>query len=342
MFSLIPRSFGFLLLLSWWTFSQHAIGGTASGPCQGSEARQFDFWVGEWDVLNKYLQEDGSYAEVGNATARIYPALDGCLIIEHWQGWMRGRPLYGFSMRAWDQEAGHWTLVLNWPAPARPNFGILTGVFTHGRGEFFSRFNNADGREVWQRYSFSDARGDTLRWDAATSEDRQEWRTNWIMEFTRRSPMQRALLNGPSPEEGPNLCPGDEFRSFDFLVGEWYGRPHDGEEAADQVVETFASYPIVRNCALLDFVERSDGSKQLRIRSYIAHTNGWVAYLFDTVQRRFRRLQGKAEGKRIEMEGEDLRVVWIGDDPRKPLREVYAREGEDWVLQSRAVYTPTP
>ncbi|HSR52090.1 MAG TPA: hypothetical protein VLV83_14760 [Acidobacteriota bacterium] len=334
-----------MLLLSWWTFGYYAIGGTASGPCPGPEARQFDFWIGEWNVLNKVLHPDGEYGPAGRSTAKIYPALDGCLIIEHWQGWFRGNPLYGFSMRAWNEEEGHWDLILNWPAPARPNFGHMTGVFTHGRGEFFSKFTDPQGNEGWQRFTFSDARGDTLRWDSARSQDRQSWVTRWIMEFTRRSPMDRALLNGPSPEEGPNLCPGEQFRSFDFMVGEWYGRPADESEDSDEgaeVRESVHSYPIVRNCAVLDFVDRADGSKQLRVRSYLPSVQHWVTFQFDTVERRFQRLQGTPEEGRIEMQSDDLRIVWMTSDPRKPVREVYTREGDEWTLTSRLEYTPKP
>ena len=46
-------------------------------PCSGPEHRQFDFWVGEWDVT----QPDGTLA----GTNRIEVILGGCVLQESWR-----------------------------------------------------------------------------------------------------------------------------------------------------------------------------------------------------------------------------------------------------------------
>jgi hypothetical protein len=46
-------------------------------PCRGEEHRQFDFWVGEWDVT----RADGRRA----GTNRIESILDGCVLHESWR-----------------------------------------------------------------------------------------------------------------------------------------------------------------------------------------------------------------------------------------------------------------
>ena len=62
----------------------------AQPTCDGPEHRQFDFWVGEWQVRDPSGQVIGT-----NAITRSY---DGCLLIERWEGasgergGCRGRP----------------------------------------------------------------------------------------------------------------------------------------------------------------------------------------------------------------------------------------------------------
>ncbi|MEE8583429.1 MAG: hypothetical protein V3T83_01115, partial [Acidobacteriota bacterium] len=146
-------------------------------PCPELEAHQFDYWIGDWEVVNKFIQDDGSWQVQGRATNRVYPVLDGCAIIEHWEGALGQRPLYGFSIRAFNPHSRQWDLLLNWPSPNRPTFGKLQGVFTHGRGEFFSTRAGQDGKEMRIRYSFADIRPDAFRWDAARSEDGRNWFT---------------------------------------------------------------------------------------------------------------------------------------------------------------------
>jgi tetratricopeptide (TPR) repeat protein len=46
-------------------------------PCQTAEFRQFDFWIGEWDVHNPAGQKVGDN--------RITREQDGCLLVEHWK-----------------------------------------------------------------------------------------------------------------------------------------------------------------------------------------------------------------------------------------------------------------
>ena len=49
-----------------------------SGPCASAEHRQFDFWIGDWEVR----LPDGKPA----GTNRISRILNGCVIQENWSG----------------------------------------------------------------------------------------------------------------------------------------------------------------------------------------------------------------------------------------------------------------
>ncbi len=65
------------------------------------EARQFDFWPGEWDVVSRNRRpDDPQWYTTGAATNRVYAVVDGCGIVEHWRGEAFGQFIVGFSLRA--------------------------------------------------------------------------------------------------------------------------------------------------------------------------------------------------------------------------------------------------
>jgi hypothetical protein len=66
-------------------------------PCQAPEHRQFDFWIGRWDVFTP----DGKKAGVNHIEA-----IDGgCALIERWQG---GGGFTGTSLNSWDAVTQRW------------------------------------------------------------------------------------------------------------------------------------------------------------------------------------------------------------------------------------------
>lgn len=69
----------------------------AATPCGADEHRQFDFWLGEWEVRNP----------AGNLVGRntITSRLDGCALHEHWRG---ASGSVGESVNAYDRRTGTW------------------------------------------------------------------------------------------------------------------------------------------------------------------------------------------------------------------------------------------
>lgn len=65
-------------------------------PCTSPESRQFDFWLGDWDVFTP----DGKQAGTNKITA-VY----GCVLHESWKG--RGG-YEGQSFNRWDAARGVW------------------------------------------------------------------------------------------------------------------------------------------------------------------------------------------------------------------------------------------
>src|SRR5262245_41018266 len=72
----------------------------ATPPCSTPEHRQFDFWVGDWNV------KDPQGAQAG--TNLITREFDGCVIQEHWVGsrGMRGSSfnIYSPATKTWHQS----------------------------------------------------------------------------------------------------------------------------------------------------------------------------------------------------------------------------------------------
>lgn len=68
--------------------------------CEGFVYRQFDFWVGEWDVFNPAGQK------IGESSVTREEA--GCLIVEHWRSKTGGQ---GQSYNFFDPSREQWRQV---------------------------------------------------------------------------------------------------------------------------------------------------------------------------------------------------------------------------------------
>lgn len=281
-------------------------------PCPEPAAHAFDFWIGDWDVLNRSRRRgDPEWYETGRATDRVYPVLDGCGIVESWRGVALGRFFVGFSLRAWNPDSGRWELVLLWPGPNRPSFGVLEGGFRHGRGEFFFTTRDTAGTEIRHRYTFSDITPDALRWDAAFSRGGGlGWSTTWIMEFDRRPATADPLFNGPTSRS--DRCTLPELDAFGPWTGEWRGRaegvgegPAAGASDADSLPARAHAYRILDGCGFMDFVQIGDGDDALkifRVRTYEPTSKAWVEYRMDTATRRIQRLTGTFQGETVTLQ----------------------------------------
>lgn len=220
------------------------------------EARQFDFWVGEWDVNLRIRQDDGSWEDQVAATAKVYPVLSGKAILELWSD-DRAEGLEGYSLRYFDVSRDEWVLWLNWPGENRSGSSSLAGDFRHGRGEFFSTNRAPDGTETISRYTFSDITDTSLRWDDAFSRDGGlTWTNSWIMEFERTGPKPTLSgAGGPahSWHDGAR-CDAPEFRKYEFLSGRRAG-PVEAGGGGDV---TITGYRLLDGCAVMTFAGPSD------------------------------------------------------------------------------------
>lgn len=160
--------------------------------CTSPEARQFDFWLGEWAIEQRILRQDGSYAEFPARTS-VRPAAAGCALVEEWRGTVQffwagveaPAELHGLSVRAWDPAAGAW--VIHWLDDMDPVFGEpFVGRFEAGRGTFTQTTTGPDGVERTSRITFENPVDGIVEWTLESSRDGGEsWTTLWSMHMTR-------------------------------------------------------------------------------------------------------------------------------------------------------------
>jgi hypothetical protein len=79
---------------------QAATATPAPAPCSGAERRQFDFWLGTWDVTGPKGKIVGH--------SRIESILGGCTISEHWSSATGGGANDGKSYNIYNADLKRW------------------------------------------------------------------------------------------------------------------------------------------------------------------------------------------------------------------------------------------
>ena len=291
-----------------------------SGPCADSSHRQFDFWLGDWVVDNRQRNpatpDDPTLHPMGTAAARVHSILDGCAIVEHWEGYLvPDRHVLGFSLRMFDPETGRWRVLLNWPVPGAPSFFQIEGSFDGDTASFV--FPRPAGG--YARYRFLDTTTDRPRWEGAAAESADgPWSPFWVMRFTPRDP-----LWGGEPHVGPSRtterCPDASARAFDFLLGDWTGEEEtpDASSVDEPVARRIEvrTLSILEGCALVDHVTVGEGEAQrkaFRVRSFLPSEDRWVQYSLTAGDGEFVRHEGDADGLVAEVVAEAVAEVEAG------------------------------
>jgi hypothetical protein len=107
--------------------------GQSTSSCASPEYRQFDFWVGDWDVF-----EPG--AATSTAHVRVERILGGCVLHERYQD---GAGVAGESFTIYDAARGRWhqTWVTNngrlltIEGGPESNSMVLTGAYYRDKGQ---------------------------------------------------------------------------------------------------------------------------------------------------------------------------------------------------------------
>ena len=142
-----------LLLIPFTSFAQDSDPGTTApaSPCSSGKYRQFDFWIGDWDVSS-----NGTPA----GTNSIHPIHNGCALQENWQGSGEGG-ISGSSFNIYDKANDRWHQT--W-VDASGTLLELDGAFTEGQMVLSGQRLSRDGSEmVTHRISWTPNEDGTVR-----------------------------------------------------------------------------------------------------------------------------------------------------------------------------------
>jgi len=160
-------------------------------PCVYSpEARQFDFWVGEWNVFNPQGQQVGSSV--------IQQISEGCGVLENWTDAFGGG---GKSINFYDPKTGKWHQY--WiggdGTPQR-----YAGTFRDGALRFEGEPSTENGARTLTRLTFFNLGADTVRqFSEQSKDDGQTWSVLYDFKYVRK----KNKSPPPGGREGAELDP---------------------------------------------------------------------------------------------------------------------------------------
>ena len=138
-------------------------------------ARQFDFWLGEWDC--SWSDESGRHL----GTNSVYLDLGGCVVVENFDG----RPsldFQGLSFSVYDRKARCWKQT--W-VDSNGTYLDFTGGFADGVMEL-RREGELDDAGSLFRMRWENIERDSFDWSWQRSDDGAEtWHSLWEIEYTR-------------------------------------------------------------------------------------------------------------------------------------------------------------
>lgn len=147
-------------------------------PCSSSEARQFDFWVGEWQ-----LTWDDGKGGVATGTNSVTQLFDGCVIQENFKD--TAQSFLGMSVSMYS------TILNKWQQTWVDNQGAyldFIGEFKDGKMTLERNFTTANGKKHFQRMIFYNISKNELDWNWEKSEDEgKTWTLAWKIQYKRKN-----------------------------------------------------------------------------------------------------------------------------------------------------------
>jgi hypothetical protein len=295
----IPESSGAYGLLDRGLLAVYNGGVDRAAPAQPCLAdaryRQFDFWLGDWDVTAANGQ--------GGSTNQITAGLDGCLVSENWTA---ANGIRGRSINAYDADLQQWhqTWVSSIPAGhLRMGGGLEADTMV-----LLGKRVTATGVELFDDY----------RWHVLpTGQVVQRWKLDipaTDQHFAGALTYTRTDTLAPPAETQTTNCraggPAQNARQVDFFLGTWTVSAEQG--------------PALGTASIT-----SDLSGCLTEENY-ATGKGYAAtsfFYWDPVARSWWRTYVDSEGQRIELRGGlvDGRLVLTGTEPAHDGRSVQVR-----------------
>lgn len=154
----------------------HAQQATAT-PCTTEAAyRQFDFWIGGWDVYAPNGKKAGD--------SKIDLILDSCIILENWTSSAGGYT--GKSFNAYNAGTKQWQQT--WVDNSGGTTEYLRGTAENDKVTFWAdSVKGADGKAFNRRLTFYKLNQDKVRQHGERSDDgNKTWTTEYDLEYRRK------------------------------------------------------------------------------------------------------------------------------------------------------------
>lgn len=182
----------------------HDLSSHSQRPCSAAAYRQFDFWLGQWDIT-----EAGGPA----GTNVVEPLLGGCAIRENYlDPWGTS---VGTSLNSYDGDTKQWRQT--WVADYGTDYRMAGGLDASGTMVLTGvRINAANGRQLFDTWTWTPIDGNNMLQTGrltvpATGYDQQFWNGDY----------HRVAAVNPPPAISSGLCDASPYTDADFLAGSW-------------------------------------------------------------------------------------------------------------------------
>jgi hypothetical protein len=269
---------------------QFGIGkGGRGNACRATEYRQFDFWVGNWDIRNA--------AGAPNGGSVISSVLGGCAVLENFFGGA------GRSLNAYDDATNRWTQFF---VSAGGGVSMLQGVF-RSDSMILEEQRGPVIRDLWVW---------TTQPDGSVKQHEQLFiNGNLAAGFLGFYVRRQTPPAFPAPPV--TACARAGSRQMDFLLGTWavYEGHANGKGAAQGTLVVSST---AGGCLIEESISGHAGFEGLSYASFHPQLQRWVRAYMDT-DGRYIRLNGAFDGTRMTMTGNRLgangglvvvRVTW--------------------------------
>ncbi|MEO8413741.1 MAG: tetratricopeptide repeat protein [Ginsengibacter sp.] len=145
-------------------------------PCmKNPHAREFDFWIGEWDVY-----PTGSSQLVGSSSIQM--GSGGCFLLENWTA--IGFPNTGKSMNFVDPATDKWKQV--WVGSEGTITEYINGVYKDSVMEFESTQKSPQGMAKIRFRFFNQGTGKVRQFQESTTDDGKTWIVAYDLTYVRK------------------------------------------------------------------------------------------------------------------------------------------------------------
>ena len=169
----MKRSFLLLLIIA----LSHLL--SAQKPCSRPEFRQFDFWIGQWEVYGVNAKKAGD--------SKISLILDSCIILEEWTsaGGPQGFRYAGKSFNTWNKATQQWQQT--WVDNAGNTTAYTKGKYENKKIVFSTDpFPFSKDTIATRRLTFFDLGVDKVRQLGEITQDKgNTWATEYDLEYRR-------------------------------------------------------------------------------------------------------------------------------------------------------------